>query len=680
MTQSWIDIPDDSDFSLANLPWGVFSVTHQNQNQNQAPRCATILGDTVVDLSVLEDAGLFQDIRGLKANTLNQPTLNAFSLHSHKVWKAVRQRLTDLFRDDNQGDSFVRYHSALRAAALRNVHDVTLHLPVEIQDYTDFYSSREHATNVGTMFRGADHALQPNWLHLPVGYHGRSSTVYLTGTDIHRPAGQLQKDGDDPALGSVHGPCRLLDFELEVAAVVGGSPNVAGQALTIQQAKQRIFGFLLMNDWSARDIQKWEYVPLGPFTSKNFATTVSPWIVSTTALEPFASPTSAGEQTDPLPLEYLRDPDYSSYDVQLTVGIQGQDQTVPSTVCSSNLKNLYWNAAQQLVHHSVTGCVMRAGDLLGSGTISGSTPDAFGSMLELSWKGTKQVVVGDEVRKFLQDGDTVVMKGFSHKTELGRVGFGECVGKVLPAVTEPSASAIEKDVMTTPDIYTDVKLYGYWRSSSTWRVRVALAAKGVAYETIPINVLKGEQNTEHYLAMNPMGQVPLLQVTDRRTGKKLYLSQSIAIIEFLDDSFPARKSLLPKDPQEKAAAREMVEVINAGIQPQQNIVMLQHFEKLSEGKINAVEQSKVANERGLIALEELVTRHHKGLSVGPYCLGNFSPTIVDIVLVPQMFNARRFGVNVVEMCPVLVEIEKECLKHEWFEVSHPANQPDAVEL
>jgi fumarylacetoacetase len=674
MTKSWIEIPTDSDFSLANLPWGVFSPS----KNNASPRCATILGDTVIDLSVLEEAGLFQDIDQLDANTFNQPTLNAFIEHPAQVWNSVRQRLFDLFRDDNMGDSFVRYHPNLRKAAFYPVNDngIKLHLPIQVQDYTDFYSSREHATNVGTMFRGPDNALQPNWLHLPVGYHGRSSTVFITGTQIHRPMGQLQKDPNDEKQGSIHGPCRLMDFELEVAAVVGGPSNVAGHTLTMQQAKTRIFGYLLMNDWSARDIQKWEYVPLGPFTSKNFATTVSPWIVSTTALEPFTSPTSAGNQVDPTPLPYLIDPEYASYGIDLTVGIQGENQTAPATVCRSNFTNLYWNAAQQLVHHSVTGCVMQAGDLLGSGTISGSSPDAFGSMLELSWKGTKEVVVGDEVRKFLKDGDTVVMKGFCDKTGHGRVGFGECTGKVLPALTAVVDDKGDKTKEEVLEIYSDFKLHGYWRSSSTWRVRVALAAKGISYETIPINILEGEQKAEEYLAKNPLGQVPLLEVTDRRTGQQLYLSQSIAIIEFLDEAFPARRSLLPKDPQERAIAREMVELINAGTQPLQNVVLLRELEEKSEGKINAAERSKAVNEHSLIALEVLVKRHRTESS-GPYCLGSYSPTVVDAVLVPQMFNARRFGVDVTELCPELVAIETECLGHPWFQTSHPGKQPDA---
>jgi len=410
---SWVPgVSEDSDFSLSNLPFGVFS----RNGDGRGPRCATRLGDTVVDLSVLEEAGLFVDVPGLAGNVFCRETLNAFVEHPRPVWLAVRLRLLALFSiEDEGGDARLRSNPDLQKASFVSTSDATLHLPVEVGDYTDFYSSREHATNVGTMFRGPDNALQPNWLHLPVGYHGRASTVFLSGAPVRRPVGQLQKDANDPTQGSTYGPCRLLDFELEMAAVVGGAPNAAGQSLTIDQAKDRIFGFLLMNDWSARDVQKWEYVPLGPFTSKNFATTVSPWIVTTDALEDYVAPTSAREQVDPVPLPYLQDPTYSSYDIALTVAIQGAGQSEPTTVSRSNFRNMYWNAAQQLAHHSVTGCIMKAGDLLGSGTISGSEPDSFGSMLELSWKGTKEVPVGNEVRKFLKDGDTVIMKGLCSK-------------------------------------------------------------------------------------------------------------------------------------------------------------------------------------------------------------------------------------------------------------------------
>lgn len=651
-----ISIPEDSDFSLSNLPLGVFSCRNFS-----TPRCATILGDTVIDLSVLEEAGLFETVPGLSFNVFCQSTLNSFIEHPRPVWLAFRQRLQELLSQEQLSE-------ALRAAAFHDVTTTQCHLPVTIGDYTDFYSSREHATNVGTMFRGKDNALQPNWLHLPVGYHGRSSTVFLSGQDVVRPCGQLQKDTEDPSQGSTYGPCRLMDFELEVAAVVGGPSNWSGP-LTLDQAKERVFGFVLMNDWSARDLQKWEYVPLGPFTAKNFATTISPWIVMTAALEPFTAPTSAGKQQDPVPLEYLQDPTYSSYDIQLTVGIQSEAQTHPHTVSTTNFKNMYWNPAQQLVHHAVSGCIMRAGDLLGSGTISGQTPDSYGSMLELSWKGSKEVKVGEEVRKFLKDGDTVVIHGYCQIPEGGRVGFGDCSGKVLRANTKLQTSPIASD-----ERFTDFKLYGYWRSSSTWRVRIALAAKGISYETIPINLLEAEQSKPDFVAKSPLGQIPLLEFTDTKTGETIQLSQSLAIIDFLDNEFPQKRCLTPKDGQVRYAAMEMVQVINSGTHPLQNVPYTRQLEKQSKGALTAEELGKIANEKGLAALEALVKKLKRK---GPYCLGTFSPSIVDAVMVPQMYNARRFQVKVDEICPTLVQIDALCQQHPWFRDSHPSRQPDS---
>jgi len=670
MLSSWLSIPQDSDFSLQNLPFGVFS-----PSPSSAPRCATILGDTVVDLSALEEAGLFEDIPNLSANVFNQPTLNAFIEHPRPVWILLRQRLVDLFTVHGPVDK-LRTNENLQKTAFFSASSVSMKLPLNIGDYTDFYSSREHATNCGIMFRGKDDALQPNWLHLPVGYHGRASTVFVSGQDVRRPMGQLQKDNDDPKQGSIYGACRLLDFELEVAAVVGGPPNPVGYPLNIEQAKDRIFGYLLMNDWSARDIQKWESLPLGPFTAKNFATTVSPWIVMAAALAPFVTPTSAGEQTDPVPLDYLKDPTYSSYDISLSVGIGSKDQSTDHIVCRSNFRNLYWDPAQQLVHHTVTGCVMQPGDILGSGTISGQDPSSFGSLLELSWKGTKEVVVGDEVRKFLKDGDTVVLRGFSHKEGVGRVGFGECKGTVLQAFTD----GVPVVANPTPSVerYQDIKLYGYWRSSSTWRVRVALAAKGLSYETIPIDLLKSEQKAESYLLKNPLGQVPLLECTDTFTGEIIRLSQSVAIIEFLDSAFPKRRSMIPKDSVDRAAAMEMVELINAGTQPLQNIFVLKEYENLSSGKISATEQAKIINERGLKALE-LLAKQRREQFHGPFCFGTHSPNIVDACIIPQLYNARRFGVDVDNLFPVLAEVDAVCAKHPWFVASHPAAQPDAVQ-
>ena len=670
---SWLSIPDNSDFSVRNLPFGVFSPP------SKSPRCGTILGDTVIDLSVLEEAELFQDIPGLSAGVFNESSLNAFIEHPRSVWLLVRQRLLDIFALEGSMVDTLRTNENLQKACFYQVSSVQLHLPIKVGDYTDFYSSREHATNVGTMFRGKDNALQPNWLHLPVGYHGRSSTVVVSGQQqgIRRPVGQLQKDKDDPTQGSIYGPCRLLDFELEVAAVVGGPANPMGQPLTLSQSKERIFGFVLMNDWSVRDIQKWEYVPLGPFTSKNFATTVSPWIVMAAALEDFRAPTSAGpQQTNPVPLEYLQDPDYSSYDMALSVGIRTPNQAseVPHTVCQSNFCNLYWNPAQQLVHHAVTGCVMRAGDLLGSGTISGQDAGAFGSMLELSWKGTKEVAVGNnEVRKFLKDGDTVIMTGHCQKAGSGRVGFGECVGTILPPFEGAPSSADGEDCT---DRYKDFKLFSYWRSSCSWRVRTALDAKSIDYTTIPIDIVKNENRKDDFLAKNPLGQVPVLECTDSATGETVCLAQSIAIIDFLDNEFPTRRSLFPTDSLERATALEMVEVINSGTQPLQNAMFLRDLEKESGGAISASEQAKKVNAKGLKALEVLV-RKKQEKSLGPYCLGTFAPTIVDLVMVPQLYNARRFGTDVGAACPLLVEIDALCSKHPWFQKSHPSRQPDA---
>jgi fumarylacetoacetase len=522
------------------------------------------------------------------------------------------------------------------------------------------------------MFRGKENALQPNWLHLPVGYHGRSSTIQVSGEPVVRPFGQLQVDPDDPSKGSFYGPCKLLDFELEVAFFVGGPTNSG--PMSVEEAKRRIFGFCLMNDWSARDLQKWEYVPLGPFTSKNFATTISPWIVPTEALEPFKTATSAGSQDDPVPLQYLQDPDYSSYDVHLSVAIKSPNMKKAAIVSRSNFANLYWNAAQQLVHHSVTGCTMNPGDLLASGTISGPTENSFGSMLELSWKGSRTVDLGDgEGRRFLEDGDTVIMDGFCVKEGHDRVGFGLCSGMVLPAGTKhlPTAQPVQR--------YCNFKLYAYWRSSSSWRVRIALVSKGVTFEVIPVNLKLGQQKSNEFLEKNTLGKVPVLEYKDTQTGQVKRLTQSVAIIQFLDSIFPESKSLIPIDSVDKVAAMEMVEVINSDIQPLQNAPMVNSLERISEGKIMAKEFAKFAIADGLGMMELLIKRRKAegSRNAGPYCLGSFSPTIVDLCLVPQMYNARRWDVDVEQEFPLLVAIEKKCSDHPWFIPAHAEAQVDA---
>eukprot|EP00580_Thalassiosira_gravida_P004519 CAMPEP_0201624026 /NCGR_PEP_ID=MMETSP0493-20130528/354_1 /ASSEMBLY_ACC=CAM_ASM_000838 /TAXON_ID=420259 /ORGANISM="Thalassiosira gravida, Strain GMp14c1" /LENGTH=577 /DNA_ID=CAMNT_0048093789 /DNA_START=36 /DNA_END=1766 /DNA_ORIENTATION=- len=565
--QSWIDIPPESDFSIDNIPFGVCSFPKYDGNDNthgnddttcggmlllppSAPRCCTAIGKYAVDLHVLANAGLLDDLKIISgapttaATTtttttaevthnfhpriaFSQSSLNNFMSCEKPVWIAVRNRLISLFLQetihhdhhssaDNNNDNNIlspdprlQNNTSLQQKSFHPLASVLYHLPAKIGDYTDFYSSREHATNVGIMFRGKENALQPNWLHMPIGYHGRSSSVYPSvatattsyGVDngdgdggkgggdenmsfVRRPCGQLQIDPTDPKKGSTYGPSKLMDFELEVAFFVGGPTNhddfdndddvnngrkgnshnnIGGKPLTLPQASDRIFGYVLMNDWSARDIQKWEYVPLGPFTAKNFATTISTWVVTPMALEPFRCEGSAGREQggkkmmnarssgnegcdvvvgtelsdgvdvggggmrdDPVPLEYLRDPNYGSYDVSLTVSLQpNSSKFKPTQICQSNLKHMYWSSVQQLVHHSVTGCPMNAGDLLASGTISGKERRNFGSMLELSWKGTREIVLdgdggGGEVRKFLKDGDAVIMEGWCD----GKEGLG----------------------------------------------------------------------------------------------------------------------------------------------------------------------------------------------------------------------------------------------------------------
>jgi fumarylacetoacetase len=339
-----------------------------------------------------------------------------------KVWTPTRNRIIQLLSEDNDE---LRGNTALCERALFDQAEVTMHLPVQVGDYTDFYSSREHATNVGTMFRDPANALLPNWLHLPVGYHGRASSIVVSGTPFHRPKGQTMADD---AATPTFGPTRLLDFELEMAFIIG-QPNALGEPVSVENAEDHIFGMMLFNDWSARDIQKWEYVPLGPFLAKNFASHVSPWIVTMDALEPFRV---ESPKQEPEVLPYLRSSGPHNFDIALEVQI-APDGQAPHTVCRSNFKYMYWSMAQQLAHHTVNGCNMRVGDMCASGTISGPTFDSFGSMLEISWKGTKPVQMPDGTeRRFIQDGDTVIMKGCCERNGV-RIGFGEVSAKVLPA-------------------------------------------------------------------------------------------------------------------------------------------------------------------------------------------------------------------------------------------------------
>jgi fumarylacetoacetase len=414
--RSWVPVPAESHFPIQNLPYGVF-----RHSDEDVPRIGVAIGDQVLDLTYLEQHGILK----IPGHTVfSEHTLNAFMTLGRPAWRAARAEISLLLRAN---EATIRDNAAIRDHALIPQAEVEMLLPAAIGDYTDFYSSKEHATNVGTMLRGADNALQPNWVHLPVAYHGRASSIVISGTDVRRPLGQIKAD-DAPA--PTFGPSRSLDFELEVGCFVGPG-NVLGQPIAVSQAAEHIFGLVLVNDWSARDIQKWEYVPLGPFLAKNFATSISPWVVTLEALEPFRT---AGPVQSPEPLPYLRTVGPWAYDVVLEVRIQGARMDRPQRVCASNFKYLYWNICQQLTHHASNGCNLRAGDLLASGTVSGPTADSYGSLLELAWKGTKPIALADgSARVFLQDGDRVCMTGWCAGAGY-RVGFGEVSGTILPAL------------------------------------------------------------------------------------------------------------------------------------------------------------------------------------------------------------------------------------------------------
>lgn len=417
LIQSFIPVQPDSHFPLQNLPYGVFSTP------GDTPRVGVAIGDMVLDLSIIEAHGLFHGPHMRARNVFSYPSLNAFMALGQDAWKETRITIQDLLR---VGNRTLQDNPDLMARAFIPQNAVTMHLPADIGDYTDFYSSREHATNVGAMFRGRENALMPNWLHLPVAYHGRASSVVVSGVDIHRPYGQTKAD-DAPA--PRFGPSFSMDFELEMGFFVGPGSDL-GQPIRVTDAPAHIFGMVLVNDWSARDIQKWEYQPLGPFLAKNLATSISPWVVTMDALEPFRCP---GPPQDPAPLPYLRSQGERAYDIHLEVSIQSAAMPSPQVITRSNFRYLYWNMCQQLAHHTITGCNMRPGDLLASGTISGPQPDMYGSLLELTWRGENPITLSDgTTRKFLQDGDRVMMTGWCQGDGF-RVGFGEVTGCLLPA-------------------------------------------------------------------------------------------------------------------------------------------------------------------------------------------------------------------------------------------------------
>lgn len=411
---SFIPVSDQSDFSFSNLPWGAVRWADHRVH------LATRLGDTVISLNQLRGCGWLSAFPELE-----HETFNAFIERGSTAWSVARAELQDLYRSGSAWELDAR-----RSACEIPASEASMVLPVQIGDYTDFYASRQHATNVGMMFRDPANALLPNWLHLPVGYHGRASTVAVSGTDVVRPNGQ-RKGPNDPE--PLFGPSIKLDFELEVGVILRGGPK-DGSWIPVEQAEEHIFGLVLFNDWSARDIQQWEYVPLGPFLAKNFASTMGAWIVPYQALT--EARCAGAAQEEPKPLPYLaQDRAASHWDIELEVAIATADG-LETVVSRSNAKHLYWSFAQQIAHHSINGCIMQSGDLLASGTISGDEPDSFGSMLELTWNGTKPITLHDgSARAFINDGDTLVLRGRTAKGPL--IGFGECRAKVLPAKSWP---------------------------------------------------------------------------------------------------------------------------------------------------------------------------------------------------------------------------------------------------
>lgn len=418
--KSFIDVAADSHFPIQNLPYGVFRTAERRES-----RVGTAIGDFVLDLGLLESRGLLNaSALGERPEPLfNRSSLNAFMAMGRLSWRSLRETLSRLLSHD---EPRLRDDAALRREALVPRSEAEMLLPVEIGDYTDFYSSRDHATNVGALFRSRADALMPNWLHLPVAYHGRASSIVVSGTDLVRPCGQTKAD-DAPA--PTFGPSRAVDFELEVGAIVG-TGNQLGEPIGVDDAVEHLFGMVLVNDWSARDIQKWEYVPLGPFLAKNFGTSMSPWVVTFDALEPFRV---AGPPQEPTPLPYLRSTGDRAYDIRLEVRLETAKSPEPAVVCRSNFRHLYWNVCQQTAHHTVGGCNLRTGDLLASGTVSGPTPDARGCLLELTEGGRAPLTLPNgEVRRFLEDGDRVTMIGWCDGVGY-RVGFGEVTGKLLPA-------------------------------------------------------------------------------------------------------------------------------------------------------------------------------------------------------------------------------------------------------
>ena len=412
--RSFVNYPENSDFSIHNIPFGVAVFN------KEYIACCTRIGDLVIDLATLYDYGFFDEIEGLNDNVFEAYTLNEFIELGKPVTNAVRLKIQELLDEHSK----LANDEKTIEECFYELDQVKMMMPVHVPNYTDFYSSIEHATNVGKMFRDPANALLPNWKHLPVGYHGRASSIVVSGTEIIRPKGQTKPaDLDSP----IFGPSKQLDFELEMAFIVNKNTEM-GESISTSEAEEVIFGMVLFNDWSARDIQSWEYVPLGPFLGKNFGSSISPWVVTLEALNPFRT---ESPKQEPEVLDYLKFSGDKNFDINLEVYIQPENGT-ENLISQSNYKFMYWNMTQQLAHHTINGCNVEVGDMYASGTISGENPNSFGSMLELTWRGQNPLKLNDgQERKFIEDHDTIIMRGYAEKDGI-RVGFGEVSGKILP--------------------------------------------------------------------------------------------------------------------------------------------------------------------------------------------------------------------------------------------------------
>ena len=410
---TWIEVPNNTDFSIYNLPFGIFS------KKGVSKRVGVAIGNKVIDLLACNKLNIFTDL-DIDNSVFENRFLNDFiNLGKHKTNK-VREILQKQLTDET---SKLKLHNDL----IFSMFEVEMHMPVNVGDYTDFYSSMEHASNIGSMFRDPDNPLLPNWRHLPVGYHGRASSIIVSGVDINRPKGQIKPvDSENPIFSS----SKRIDFELEMGYIIGKNSKL-GSSISTKDAEDYIFGKVLFNDWSARDIQKWEYVPLGPFLGKSFASSISPWVVTIEALKPFKV---QGPVQYPEVLDYLKFDGLKNYDINLSVSILPGDSEIETVICKSNFKYMYWNMSQQIAHHTVNGCNLNTGDMMASGTISGKSKDSYGSMLELSWGGKKDIILdGGYSRTFVEDFDTIFMRGYCLKNDI-RVGFGEVKTKLLPSI------------------------------------------------------------------------------------------------------------------------------------------------------------------------------------------------------------------------------------------------------